>query len=332
MGGFLLDKAGVISTTLEGILYGFSVFMYGVTLWVLLFRRSTHRINRPMVAVATILFVLSTMVSTRAVHIMNDVARIIKGLIDNRDYEPGGPAVWFSNPSDFTFVFKSGIYVLQTATGDAVVIYRCYKVWQDVRIIIFPIIMLCGVLTTGAGATWACSQAQQTAAGIFAKQTSQWITAFYSSTLSTNFICTILLAARICQMNSRVTRKVPAAARSSLMPVVFIIVDAGILYSAALLSALICFVSKSNGQYVVLDMIMPIISIAFYMVIVRVGIAEASGSTSRGGESSGRGNLNYPNGQRGGNYAMQPLEVHITQLTESQQDRQSKSEMDSRYP
>ncbi|TFY72985.1 hypothetical protein EVG20_g31 [Dentipellis fragilis] len=189
--------------------------------------------------------------------------------------------MWFSNPSDFTFVFKSAICVLQTVTGDAVVIYRCYKVWQDMRIIIFPIIMLCGVITTDADSTWACSQAQPSGARIFAKQTGQWITAFYSSTLSTNFICTVLLAARIWQMNSRVTWKVPAAARSSLMPVVFIIVDAGVLYSAAL----ICFVSKSNGQYVVLDMmpaqIMPIISIAFDMVIVRAGIAEASGSTSR---------------------------------------------------
>ncbi|TFY72988.1 hypothetical protein EVG20_g32 [Dentipellis fragilis] len=322
-----LDKAGIVSTTLEGILYGFSVFMYGVTLWVLLFRRSTNKVNRPMVTVATMLFVFSTMVSTTTV-----IDRVAEhGLVDNREFVPGGPPIWFSNPSDFTFVFKSAIYTFQTVTGDGVVIYRCYKVWQDVRVIIFPIIMLCGVITTGVGSVWACSQAKPSGAGIFAKETGQWITAFYSSTLSTNFICTMILASRIWQMNSRVTRKVPGAARSSLMPVVFIIVDAGILYSAALLSALICFVTKSNGQYVVLDMIMPIISIAFYMVIVRVGIAEASGTPSHGGESSGRANLNYPNTPRGGNYAMHPLEVHITQLTESQKDRQSKSEMDSSY-
>ena len=39
------------------------------------------------------------------------------------------------------------------------------------------------------------------------------------------------------------------------MPVLLIIIDAGLLYSVTLLSALLCFVNHSNGQYVVLDMV-----------------------------------------------------------------------------
>ncbi|KAA1472618.1 hypothetical protein DENSPDRAFT_778766 [Dentipellis sp. KUC8613] len=323
-----LDKAGIISTVLEGVLYGFSVFMYGVTLWVLFYRRSTKEVNRSMVVVATLLFVFSTMVSPRASparhpqlnasHIGNDIARIIKGLVYNRNFEPGGPPVWFTNPSDFTFVFKSAIYSFQTVTGDGVVIYRCYMVWQNVYVIIFPLIMLAGVVTASVGSVWACSQANPAQGGIFFKETGQWITAFYASTLSTNLICTMILAFRIWQINSRVSRKTPGGGGSSLMPVLLIVVDAGVLYSVTLLSALLCFVNKSNGQYIVLDMVMPIISIVFYMVIIRVGIAKVTPS-SRGGESSGLAHAAHT--QSRGEYALRPLEVHITQLTESQKDR-----------
>ncbi|KAA1467280.1 hypothetical protein DENSPDRAFT_926478 [Dentipellis sp. KUC8613] len=323
-GSLPLDKAGIISTVLEGILYGFSVFMYGVTLWVLFHRRSTRSINYPMVVVATLFFIFSSM------HIGNDIARMIDGLVYNRDFVPGGPPVWFADLSDFTFVFKNALYVLQTVTGDGVMIYRCYMVWQNVWIVVVPVITLCGVIATGVGSVWACSQATPSQAGVFADQISRWIAACYSLTLTTNAICTAMLAFRIWQINAEVSRSIPGASRSSLMPIVFVVVDAGILYLAALLSTLICFVNKSNGQYVVLDMTMPIISIAFYMVIVRVGLTQVNAS-SRGGTSSGAGPLNYANthlqSPRRGDFIVRPVEVHITQLTESQKDLPDYREM-----
>lgn len=61
-----------------------------------------------------------------------------------------------------------------------------------------------------------------------------------------------LLIFRIWQINSRTTSRVSG---SSLMPVLLVIMDAGVLYSVTLLSALMCFVNKSNGQYIVLDMV-----------------------------------------------------------------------------
>jgi len=65
---------------------------------------------------------------------------------------------------------------------------------------------------------------------------------------------------------------------------------------------------------------MPIISIAFYMVIIRVGISKVE-SSSRGPDSTPNlGGPSISQSQRG-DYAMRPLEVHITQLTESQKDR-----------
>jgi hypothetical protein len=58
------------------------------------------------------------------------------------------------------------------------------------------------------------------------------------------------------------------------MPMLMVVMDAGALYSFTVTAAVVCFAVESNGQYVVLDMVMPIISIAFYMVILRIGIAQ----------------------------------------------------------
>ena len=62
---------------------------------------------------------------------------------------------------------------------------------------------------------------------------------------------------------------------------------------------------------------MPITSIAFYMVIIRVGVANVT--PSRQGYSSGFGDALGQTQNR--DYVLQPLEVHISQLTESQQDK-----------
>lgn len=43
--------------------------------------------------------------------------------------------------------------------------------------------------------------------------------------------------------------------QNTLMPVLRVLVDAAILYSATLFTALLCFVNSNNGQYVLLDMV-----------------------------------------------------------------------------
>ncbi|KAI0266375.1 hypothetical protein BC834DRAFT_823587 [Gloeopeniophorella convolvens] len=305
-----LDKGGIISTVLEGILYGFSLFMFGVTLWVLIYRRTTKRVNRIMVVISILLFVFSTM------HIGIDIHRIVEGLVNNREFQPGGPAVWFEDPSQFTFVFKNAVYSFQTVTGDAVVIYRCYVVWQSFYVIIFPLIMLLGVCVAATGSVYACSQATLAKGGIFHASTYKWITAFYSSTLATNLLCTLLLVFRIWQINSRVSRK---QHQSNLWPVLTIIMDAGLLYSVTLMSALICFVRQSFGQFIVLDMVCPIISIAFYMIIIRVGLAMTPSPRSASDSGFTLKPPVGPNVSRQ-DYPLRPLEVHISQLTEDQKD------------
>ena len=68
----------------------------------------------------------------------------------------------------------------------------------------------------------------------------------------------VLLVCRVWYIDRKATRLRANHPQSpQLRPILHILVDAGAIYSLTLLVALICFVSQSNGQYVVLDMVSP---------------------------------------------------------------------------
>jgi hypothetical protein len=111
--------------------------------------------------------------------------------------------------------------------------------------------------------------------------------------------------------------------RGFVKPVLLVVIDAGALYSITLFAALICFVLKSNGQYLILDLVTPIISIAFYMVILRIGIAQNTRSRSYNGASTLGSSNNRVAAARGdsGSAQSKSMHVHIERLTMVDRDR-----------
>ncbi|KAG1738242.1 hypothetical protein EDB19DRAFT_907456 [Suillus lakei] len=302
--GITLDTAAVMSTAMEGILYGFSVLMFMGTLWTLTYKRRMKDINRRITVVAILLFILST------AHMVVDIIRLEQGLVTYRDTFPGGPVAFFADSTQPAFLLKNVIYIFQTIIGDGMMIYRCYVVWQSTWVIIPPIILLFGFTGCGFCAVYSSSQADSDAGNIFAKATAQWITAYYSMTLATNLWASGLLVYRIWMIEHNVSAL--RATKSITMPIVRIIVDAALLYSATLFTTLVCFVISENGQYILLDMIMPIISIAFYMVLTRIAINNRPHSYL---PAIHEGINNETARENTRDYPMKPLQVHISQFT-----------------
>ncbi|KAG1722346.1 hypothetical protein EDB19DRAFT_464652 [Suillus lakei] len=301
-GGIPIDIASMISIAMESILYGFSVLMFMGTIWALTYKRSIHDINRPIAAVATLLFMLST------AHMVVDIIRIEDGLVTYRDTFPGGAAAFFADVSQETYVIKNVIYIFQTLLADGVVIFRCYVVWQSIWVIILPSMLWCSSAVTGYYGIYRVAQATSNIGNIFANDTAQWITAFFASTLATNLMGSGLLAYRIWIIERNVSAV--CTTKGPMMPILRVLVDAAVLYSVVLLATLICFVYSSNAQYILLDMLMPIISIAFYMVLVRVSINKHTSSYL---STRRRGTVNET--QRGTPHIpMKPLQVHISQF------------------
>ncbi|KAF8548468.1 hypothetical protein OG21DRAFT_1423003 [Imleria badia] len=268
-----LDKAELLSVLLEALLYGFSLLMFGATIWTLLFQRSIHQVNRMMFLVACALLLCST------AHLVIDIIRIMEGFIFYQDSYPGGPIAYFSEVSQWTFLAKNCVFTAQTLIGDSVVLYRCYLVWQSKLVMILPVLLWCAAGGTSTGTLSAYAASRVTQSGVFAGGLSLWITSFWATALATNLLTTLLLVCRIWYVDRKCAR-LWSHQKAQLKPILHILVDAGAIYSVTLLAALVCFINHSNGQYVILDMVTPIISITFYMVIIRVGLATRASHTT----------------------------------------------------
>ncbi|KAG2040540.1 hypothetical protein BDR03DRAFT_130235 [Suillus americanus] len=239
--GLPMDTTTIISTVLECILYGFLVLMFIGTTWASTYK---HDVNRPIICVAILLFILST------AHIIVDIIRLEDGLVKYRNTFPGGPAAFFQDISQPTFFTKNIIYAFQIMLGDGVLIYRCYVVWRSIGIIILPSLLWCGCSAATLIAPYYASQA--TGGDVFTDQTRIWVMAVYALTLSTNLISSGLLAYRIWMMERKVSAM--RATNGTLMPIVRVVVDAALIYSGMLLAMLICFVSDNNTQFILQDM------------------------------------------------------------------------------
>ncbi|KAG2347115.1 hypothetical protein BDR05DRAFT_974184 [Suillus weaverae] len=265
-----LDSANVLSTSLECILYGFSVLMFIGTVRALTYNLCRMQdINRPIFVVAILLFVTST------AHVVVDIFRAEEGLVKYRDTFPGGPAGFFGDITQKSYATKHAICLLQTLLADGVVIYRCFVVWPCVWVIVVPSLLWCGSVVTGVGVNYYIAQASSSTV-IFAKPLAQWITAFVILTIINNVLSSGLLAYRIwvIDRNSSTIR----ATKSTMMPIIRVLIDAAVLYSATLITTLICFLYSNNGQIIFLDMAVPIMAITFYMVLIRIAIARQTRS------------------------------------------------------
>ncbi|KAG2143444.1 uncharacterized protein EDB93DRAFT_1156269, partial [Suillus bovinus] len=298
-----MDAAAIISTSLEGILYGFSVLMFIGTVWALTYKHSMRDVNRPVAAAAVLLLILST------AHIILGIIRLEYGLVTYRNTFPGGPAAYFADVSQNTNTIKTSIYVLQTLLGDAVAIYRCYVVWQAAWVIILPSILLCGIAVTGVLSIYADSQTSSSGV-ISAEANMLCMGVFCAFALAANLSSSGLLAYRIW----KIERSVSATRTTKVMTtsITRVIMDAAILYTIALLSTIVGSLCSGTGPFVVIDMITPIISITFYMVIIRIAIGQRTHRqilTVRGGMTSDTERGSFPR------YSMKPLHVHVSRST-----------------
>ncbi|KAG2031773.1 hypothetical protein BDR03DRAFT_875265 [Suillus americanus] len=289
-----LSTAALISTVLECILYGFSVLMFIGTMWAMTYKRSMRDVNRPVAAAAVLLSVLST------AHIVLRIIWIEYGLVTYQ----GVPAVYFSDVSQATHVIKNSIYVVQTLLGDAVAIYRCYVVWQAAWVIILPSMLWCGVAVTGALSVYDDSQTGAT--GIVSTKV-KCMEVFCALTLVANLSSSGLLAYRIWKIERNVSAS--RTTKATTTSIIRVIMDSAILYTIALLVTATGALCLGNGPFVLIDMLTPVISITFYMIIIRIAIGKTNHSTSE----TERGSSSQ--------YSMKPLRVKISRSTHTDSTR-----------
>jgi len=259
-----LDKAYLTAIWLETLFYGINFTLCWICGYVLIKKKS--KTPWAMLAVVILQWTLST------VHVSLGFTRLIYGFIYNRD-EPGGPAAYFSNISIPGNVAKVFIHTLNSAVGDSVVVWRCYLVWgKSWKVVTVPLILLCGFVVSGIGQTYHFAKGHDIHSA-FHRTLTIWNGLVFSFSLATNITATSLIALRVWhvfRMISGVGRNLGTA------KILVLVIESGMIYSAALIIEISCYFAGSNAFYILYDPIAQLTSIVPTMILLLVGFRQTS--------------------------------------------------------
>ncbi|KAI0820502.1 hypothetical protein BC628DRAFT_1422839 [Trametes gibbosa] len=300
----------LIALFLESMVFGAFTVLYAIAIWILLYRerlRGKSRLNRMLFGTTTVMWILSV------AHLGIDVARAIQGFVIWGG-TPGGTEAFYAKISDPTEVAKNVVYITMTLVADSFVTYRLYVVWSRVWwILIVPSVMLIATAVAGYGACVEIGLATDGTA-VFADALQPWIRAFFSLSLTTNLLATLLIAARIMWSNRRVKKfRTTGAAAGSNWEVVETLIQSAAIYSAALASLLGTYLAGSNAQYICVDILQPLIGVVFTLIIIRVGLGYTMNeSVSGGGAGANLTDRSQLQTIGGHAYPLQPVAINVS--------------------
>ncbi|KAI1789487.1 hypothetical protein LXA43DRAFT_1154424 [Ganoderma leucocontextum] len=263
----LIDVAELAGLAAEGALYGVFVCLFCVCGYDLVRRRKRHgsQLSWPMVLAAVMLILLAT--ARFAVDTANVFAAFIKH--DPRTARIG----YLADVTQPLFTTKHSILVAVLLVGDSFVNYRCWVVWgKNIWIVAFPV-----VLSFTSAVNGCCSGRLIHDVGV--QQPPQpdrpleamWLKAFFSLSLVANAFSTCMLAFRIWHVDHQMASTTIERANTSLMPIVRIVLESGILNAAYLFVYVMTLNFGSQGLEIMSEMATPLTGIIFSIVILRVG-------------------------------------------------------------
>ncbi|OCH86630.1 hypothetical protein OBBRIDRAFT_796999 [Obba rivulosa] len=259
----------VVAITFESLFYGLYMMLFKECVQVLLRKHKGDILSTRLAAVTGSLFVLITW------HLVIDITRLVVAF--NVSTEIIGVEVQFNDLRSLGSVMETSVYVAMTTVSDAFLLYRTFVIWnRNVGIMIVPMVLF--VADVGTGIAAACSLGLLNPGETFYVQHQTEITtAFFSTTLALNGICTALIASRIWWHQHMMAGLVLRTGTSmSLNRVATIMVESGAIYSSTLAVMIATYVSESTQAfYVFLEMIPPVIGIVFSLIIVRVRLGQS---------------------------------------------------------
>ncbi|KAG2153618.1 uncharacterized protein EDB93DRAFT_227796 [Suillus bovinus] len=297
--GIPLDTASFLALFLETLLYGVFFTLYWLTIFVLFNKTGIQR--QLLVPVATILLCIAT------AHLIIDFVRALEAFIFKVDTI--GADTYYSDLASPLDLASKALYITQTTLADGVVVWRCHVLNHKSRFVaILGCIVLVVNAATGYYVVWSLSRAY--ALSKVSAAASGCITTFYTLTMFVSVVCTISIAWRIYQ-----TRRFMPGGLATLLPVFIVVIESGALYATSVLALLISFLVGSNGEYIMLAVIPPIVGITFCLIILQVQFHVGGHSSSEQSSEIGGILTNLFRGRntRDHNFNMQRVAVHITE-------------------
>ncbi|KAG0706627.1 hypothetical protein DFH29DRAFT_134836 [Suillus ampliporus] len=319
MGGIPLVKATFLGLFLETLFYGIFFALYWLTLFILLKKPGMQR--QLLIPVVTLLLCIAT------AHLIVDFFRGLEAFVFQADTI--GATVYYSNLASPLDLASTALYIIQTTLADGVLVWRCYVLNNRSLFIAIPgCIVLLVSEAIACYVVWAISRLRPLTTTSFAD--SACIITFYISTMFTSVICTSTsiapdLQAPDDQINAALiawriyrTRHFLSDGLATLSPIIIVIFESGALYATSVFALLLAFRIGSNAQFIMLDIITPIMGITFCLIVLQVHF-KVGGYTPTKQPGKSRviiTSLFRRRGIRDIGFSMVPLTVRIAKETE----------------
>ncbi|KAJ6530054.1 hypothetical protein DFH09DRAFT_1285147 [Mycena vulgaris] len=269
-----LPAAELLATFLSSLLYGIYLVTLGITGWILLITRETGtrrwkrcgEMNWIVVCVCVLLFINVTVDLGMAVTFNVQAFVSYKGL--------GGPEHVFTHASGWQTFTKTFCVFLQSLTGDAILIYRCWFLWHKSWVVIgLPILVWLANLACSIGLLVTLTKISDGLA--ISYQLQPWGRSLWVSTICTNIVVTALIVWRIWRVereNKRLRCSLDPAddqPQSQIGRAMWTIIESGMIYTATTILMFAAYMTQSTLAYPASSLEIHSVGIMFNFIIIR---------------------------------------------------------------
>ncbi|PPQ89182.1 hypothetical protein CVT25_001150 [Psilocybe cyanescens] len=277
---------------------GVYVTLFVSSLSVIFKRKSSNR----AVFSAWIFFIgVLLMFIVATLHVALAMYRFIQGYILQVD--PKGGIYYLFDFTRWDSVVTYALLGVMLWLGDALVIYRCYHVWnRNFWVILLPLLLFLGIVGKLLSARIMSHVIHDKDLLIVINaSTLYWTThlfdahfspklmlsllnAVYPLALTQNILTTGLIAFKIWLQHrtSSAFGVVDHGSRLSLMRILVIVVESAMIYTLQLFILIILYFKQDNVQFIVRSAIVPSVGIVFALIAVRVHIAQSTSTLGTG--------------------------------------------------
>ncbi|KAK7046247.1 carboxylic ester hydrolase [Favolaschia claudopus] len=262
-----LPEAQLISLVIAAVLYGIYLVTLGVCLRLLLTSESgalrrRSEIRWVITLVSGMLFVNGTL------DFVIQVIQVMEAFVTYTGV--GGAEHVFTHSSGYQTMIKSFCVPFQSLLGDAVLIYRCWFLWDRSWLIIF-VPSLIWLANIACAIRFLDLLAKATQGLIISTAVKPWVQAFWALTITINVTTTTLIVLRIWLVD-RQNRKLGIRdhmPRSALSYAMRNIIESGMIYTIVSIFTLVTTVIQSNLTYPASAMEIHSVGIMFNLIILR---------------------------------------------------------------
>ncbi|RPD54560.1 hypothetical protein L226DRAFT_539293 [Lentinus tigrinus ALCF2SS1-7] len=258
----VFQNAFYVGNNFNAIIYGMQLVVYFLTVRVMLSRKHKHApSDKFFLLFTTIVLLLNTVfVATEAV--FGEEMWIV-----NADYAGGMDAYLNDFASVWYQTFGTAASIVLNLLSDGLLIYRCWVVWDDLRIVVFPAIAYLASFSLGMAQLWASGRPHT---NYFAGLAKNLGIGYTSCIIGLEVFVTSLIAARIVYVGKRFGQSMGQDVVRAYTSAAAIIVESMLLSTLTGIAYIVTFAMGHQLEIFFLSIYVMMTCFAPQLIVLRV--------------------------------------------------------------